>query len=386
LWALTCLKESRWQLALAGFMAIMAALTRSVGVSVLAAVLVLWLLRRRWVPALVFLLASGLTVGAWLYWTSIAPNQIVQRSYAAVVTTTGRHFMGPVGMVLTRTKNFVLVYLGRGLGSGSEVPTVEGTSVDNVFWIAVLVGLGLVGFYAMRKKAPIVPLYFLAYCGVLLLYPYKMTRFFVPAVPILLLGAFVGLATLGRRMGERTRLLALLTLSLTLLISSAPKAIRNSTNLEHCDRSQALTSRACFSDDRLAFFAAAKYAAEHLPRGSVVTTIKEATFFYYTGHPVLNADLAMAKGKDQLLPYLRSHGVDYVMVSSFVGGAEVVRPLLPVCGQVELVQDFGSRTLLLRLHDSAQGVTHNACAVLTAIKEQLTEEEKRSREDDDISL
>jgi hypothetical protein len=384
LWVLTCLPESRKQYFLAGFLAILAALTRSVGVSIVAAVIVLWLLQRKFRPALVLATVSGLTVGGWLYWTTIAPNQFTERSYAAVATSTAQHFSGPLGLVMTRTVNFGKVYLAKSIGAGLGVPTIGGTTVDNGLWLGLFLVFGIVGFWAMRKRGPAIPLYFMAYCGVLLLYPYKMTRFLMPVEPLVLLATMAGLGLVFRRWGPRPGLVLSFLLCAAITVNIAPGSVRMATSLKNCDRERATVSSTCFAADRLAFFEAARFAQEHLPEGAAVLTIKEATFFYYTGHRVLHPDLAMQRGKKDVLGFIRSKGIDYVLVTPFVGGAEIVRSLIPACNRIELVRDFGERTMLLRIHDSMREVERNACSNLIGIQDQILEDE--AQDDNEASL
>lgn len=384
LWVLTCLPESRRQYFLAGALAILAALTRSIGVSIIAAVIVLWLLQRKFRPALILAAASGVTVGGWLYWTTVAPNQFTERSYAAVATSTAQHFSGPLGLVTTRTINFGKVYLAKSLTSGLDAPTVAGSTVDNAFWLALFLIFGTIGFWGMRKRGPIIPLYFLAYCGILLLYPYKLTRFLMPVEPLVLMATLVGIFYAFSRKAPRLSLALAALFSVTLAVSSAPGAWRMARNLKDCDRAQATISASCFDADRLAFFRAAGFARGYLPPGAAVLTIKEAAFFFYTNHRVLHPDLAMQRGKNDVLGYIRGRGVDYVLISPFVGGAEIIRPLLPACDRVELIKNFGERTILFKLHETANTVRINACATFRNIERQIEQEEAES--DDEAAL
>lgn len=384
LWVLTCLPENGKQYFLAGTLAILAALTRSIGVSLVAAVILLWLLQRKFRPALILTAASAVTVGGWLYWTTVAPLQFTERSYAAVATSTAQHFSGPVGLVVTRTMNFGKVYLAKSIGSGLRVPTIEGASVDNALWLGIFLGFGIIGFWAMRRQGSSIPLYFMAYCGVLLLYPYKMTRFLMPVEPLILLATMVGLSVAFRRWRPRLGLVFCFLLSMTLVVSAAPEAWHMARKLRDCDRAQATRAASCFEADRLAFFDATRFTQDHLPDSAAVMTIKEATFFYYTGRRVLHPDLAMQKGKDDVLGYVRSQGVEYILVTPFVGGAEIVRTLVPACDRVELIRDFGERTVLLRLHDSSRDVERNACTNLQGIQRSIQEAE--AEKDDNASL
>ena len=63
----------------AGAFAIAAALTRSAGVTLVAALGVHWLYRRRYRWALALGVAASVSVGAWLTWTVVAPTRQVRR-------------------------------------------------------------------------------------------------------------------------------------------------------------------------------------------------------------------------------------------------------------------------------------------------------------------
>ena len=383
LWVLTCLPESKKQYFIAGALAILAAMTRSIGVSLVGAVILLWLLQRKFRPALVMTAVSAVTVGGWLYWTTIAPLQFTERSYAAVATSTAQHFSGPVGLVVTRTINFGKVYLAKSFAAGLTVPTIENNWVDNGFWLAMFLCFGAIGFWAIRRRAPAIPLYFLAYCGVLLLYPYKMTRFAVPVEPLLLMATMVGIVVALKRW-PRPALLLMALISAAIVSNTAPAGWRMARALRDCDRSQALVSSECFAEDRLAFFEATRFARATLPPDAAVLTIKEATFYYYTGHRVLHPDLAMQKGKGDVLGFIRNKGIEYVLVTPFVGGAEIIPDLIPQCERVELLKDFGHRTILLRIHDSMQGVERNACSNLHNIQKSILDD--RAEEAPETSL
>jgi hypothetical protein len=381
LWVLTCLPESRKQYALAGGLAILTALTRTIGVSMVAALIVHWLLQRRFRPALVFSVIALVTVGGWLYWTTIAPNQFTERSYTAVATSTAQHFSGPFDLVLTRTLNFGKVYLAKSIGAGLGVPTVEGPTIDNALWLGFFLLFGIVGFWHMRKRSPAIPLYFMAYCGVLLLYPYKMTRFLMPVEPLIVLSTLVGVVVALRRWGPRLPVVLAAVIAIAITVNNAPQAWRTARKLRDCNRAQATVSSSCFEADRLAFFEAARFAKDHLPPRAAVLTIKEATFYYHTGHSVLHPDLAIQRGKNDVIGFVRRQGVEYVLVNAFVGGAEIVRHLLPACDRVELIRDFGERTMLLRLHDGPPAGATDACASFRAIEKAILDEELESSDD-----
>lgn len=70
----------------AGASALAAALTRSASVTLVAALALLWALRRQWRACAALLVGAALTIGPWLAWTMVAPQQVVGRSYIADAT------------------------------------------------------------------------------------------------------------------------------------------------------------------------------------------------------------------------------------------------------------------------------------------------------------
>ena len=84
--------ERKWLAAL-GAAAILAALTRSVGITLLGAVFVHWAWERRWHALWIFSVAAGASVGSWLVWTALAPHEVHGgRTYVAdVVAGSAEH-------------------------------------------------------------------------------------------------------------------------------------------------------------------------------------------------------------------------------------------------------------------------------------------------------
>jgi hypothetical protein len=134
------------------------------------------------------------------------------------------------------------------------------------------------------------------------------------------------------------------------MTQSIPKSLKLVRNLADCDRSKATVSSGCFASDRLAFYEAARRANATLPRDAVVLTIKEATFFYWTGLKVYHPDLAEEKGGSDVAGYLDRMGIHYVMINAFVGGAAISRQLIGDCQRIELLATWEPRTALLQIH------------------------------------
>lgn len=382
LWVLVAFPASRRGLLWAGVLAILAGLTRSIGISLIAALLVLWPLQRQFKAFALFAVASAMTVGAWMYWTAMSPDQFSARSYTAVATTTGRHLPGILGMLEVRTLNFFKVYVTKSFAAGLEFPTLAGTSIDNALWILLILGFGGLGLWSVRKRMPLLPLYVGAYLGLLLLYPFKLTRFYMPVAPLILLAMFLGVVELGRRWNPRLGAMIAVLLSGILLMGTVPRSLKLVKHLEHCDRSTAMSSPSCFPPENLAFYAAVRLANDVLPPDAVVLTIKEATFSYYTGRLVYHPDLADQKSEGDILGFLDRNRIRYVAINAFVGGANIATSLAPHCRQIEVLGHFEPRTALFQIQPPGVAIppARNACGLLQDWSE--TKEEKETDEEE----
>ncbi|MGH7658052.1 MAG: glycosyltransferase family 39 protein, partial [Gemmatimonadales bacterium] len=157
-WVAMVLPEGRRRLFALGILAILAAMTRSVGICLVLALGLVWLLERRWKAVAVFGIAVALTVGTWLLWTSVAPGRIVPRSYAATVVKTANRASGQwLGALWDRGVTAVDVYGAHSVPSSLSVPTISGTSLDNLFWSAVIVLTLAASVIAFRKRLRLLP-------------------------------------------------------------------------------------------------------------------------------------------------------------------------------------------------------------------------------------
>ena len=155
-------------------------------------------------------------------------------------------------------------------------------------------------------------------------------------------------------------------LSGAILTHSIPRSLRLAKKLEHCDRSAAIASPQCWRPETNAFLAATRRANEVLPKNAVVLTIKEAAFHYYTGRTVYHPDLAHQKGGPDMLAFLSKSGIDYALVSAYVGGAEFIPLLAPACERIEVLGQYEPRTALLQIHPAPGSVPadRNACQLI----------------------
>jgi hypothetical protein len=350
LWVAVAFPDSRRWIYWAGALAILAALTRSIGVSLVLAFPVFLLLRRRYKAALGFVTIAALTVGLWFAWTLLPSNQFNARSYVAVAANTTRAQPSVADLVAVRTVKFVKMYVAKSFPAGLEVPSVPGTWIDNAVWVLAILGLGGVGLWSVRKRAPLLPVYVAFFLGLLWLYPFKLTRFYMPVAPLLLLSMFLGAIALTRRWRPIVGAAVISMISAAILLRSVPRALEMASSRARCDRSAPFTSQECFRPETVAFIAAAQRAREVLPSNAVVLTIKEAAFHYYTGLKVYHMLVGSRNSGDDPLSYLNRVGIEYVLISAYVGGAKYLSHLVPHCRNIEVLVRLEPRTALLKVH------------------------------------
>jgi hypothetical protein len=142
LWMLSKPSAGARGIGLAIAAAIVASLTRTVGATLLIAMMRYWVVDRRWNALAALTVAAVLTFGTWMAWTVMAPEQFVGRSYIADALTTGDGGSWLVPRLMMRIGQRVPFYLGEGLPYTLPLPSIAGTPVDNILG-AGLTAVGL---------------------------------------------------------------------------------------------------------------------------------------------------------------------------------------------------------------------------------------------------
>lgn len=367
-WFLTIRGGLRSGLIAGAAFAIVAALTRSIGITILAAVGMVWLQEREWKRLGWFIGASAVTVGSWILWNVLAPDQFASRSYAVSVTKapTG-DIEQPWMLLFHRMERFFDTY-SRSLPANLGAPSLDISWLDNAAWlllIAILLGAGL---WASWKKAPSVTAYTASYFLFLAFWPTKLSRFIIPIVPFVLLLLAWGAWVLAERWKPKL-VVAVAGLGAVLLCwGSLSGAYQKYESASRCvPRTAVDRGGNCFSDDQRSFFALMDYVKRELPDTAAFVTTKEATFGYYTGRKVLHPDLAIQKYEIGLLPKLVAHGIEYIVVSP-LHPTPLPKILVPRCRDLEVVRSFPPRTALLHIRSVVSAPEDpRACAAVTQL-------------------
>ncbi len=372
--------HSSRRFALAGACAIAAALTRSIGVALIAAVVLDSMLASRWRAAAALSVASALTVGAWFAWTLRAPEAAPGSSYVADAVyvptappsaplnpdaeAVGSAMSAPAprtftALLLDRSAHNVPGYLTRALPVVLAQPSTPDTPVDNVLGLVVLLALGAAGTAWLLRRQRAMLLTLATYATILAVWPYLVARFLVPVLPLIVLVLLVGAWRLGARLGGvRWQAPALATATALLTLVTFAPTMARLREIAGCDRSAVATQTVgCVSEPQRDFFAAVA-ALDSLAapqqggaQSPVILTAKPSTVFVLTGRRSVRQTAALERSDpDAFLAWLREQHVDLVLLSHVHIGQWGLSPMLRArCGEFEVLRTYPTHATVLRV-------------------------------------
>ena len=358
--------DRKWMVAF-GTAAILAALTRSAGISLLFAVLLLWIWERQWRALWIFSVAAGVSVGSWLVWTALAPHEVHGgKTYVADVLA-GSADHGLLFTLWERVTTRLPTYLTRIIPWELPLPVVPGTVVDNVFWVLVLVGVGALGLASIWRRWKILALYLVAYGGLLALWTWMNGRFLAPIMPLMVVVLLAGADVIRRRSNARLGIALGLALAGVVFLTGIRANWERLREFSGCDRSAPLQSPGCFKPDQRSLFAATRFVAENTPDSTVVLTAKDAAFAYYSNRETIRPRAVLADDPAVFITRLAESGADYVFLGRNVAieFGPYSASLRRACPSLELVESFPPWSLLFRLgSDVSPDTTSAACRAL----------------------
>lgn len=369
LWALARKETSPRWLILAGSAAVAAALTRSIGVTLLLAVGLHWLTERRWRLAALFVGTCAASVGLWLLWTALAPERYPGSSYVADAGYRGPHQeRSLVSVLLVRMVRYIPGYLGVILPQRLPLPGSGGMLIDNVLGaLIVAAGVGI-GFFAFYRRWRVAVFYLLAYVLLLVLWPWQLSRFVDPILPVLVPVVLLGVGELAARMKARWRMPAMALLALTMTVVGCSRTAELLRANAECERGLAWPPPACLRSDQQSFFAAAEYIRERTPRSAALVASKAAPLYYYTGRQSVALEPLVTGPPEHFVAEAQRAGAEYILLGTLhtleVGGlAEVVEAS---CEELAFEAHFPPRTYLLRFRGDGEVVAGNAACEAVA--------------------
>lgn len=330
--------------------AMLAALTRSVGVTLIAALGLHWLVQRRWllvgVPAL---FAVGV-IGAWLAWTAAGAEQFIGSSYIAElqVLWTGTDWIRPLP---DRAIRWTGAYLVHSLPTVLAVPTIAGTWIDNVLLLGVSGVAGAIGLFVLLRKWRPAAIWLIVYALFLIIWLYQVDRFVVPVLPLIVTAIVAGAHRAGKRFGRPATLGATALVALILGTGALLGTRSFVRERASCDRSADYPDPSCISEDQRSYFEALRWIEANTPEDAVFLSAKPGALYLYTGRRTIGFDRAVAVDEKSFIGEIRGQGAGWILL----GNLHVREPqrmasrLAANCGRVRLVAAFPPNTLLFAL-------------------------------------
>ncbi len=357
----------------AGGAAIAAGLTRNAGVTLLAAIGIHWLIQRRFRALSLLTLAGVMTAGAWIAWSLSAPGPDIAglsyRSDLTFVPAAVRASSGGSGLLVStlvhRVADNVPNYLGRMLPGLLPLPTIPGTTIDNLVDAAIACGALLMGFIPLLRRWRPAALYLLAYGALLALWPWSLPRFLVVLLPILVPVALAGAGSLAGRFSARPALVVTI-LAAVLALTGAIRTLDRIRATAGCRREWTPPDATCSSPDQASFFTATKFIRKRTPAEAVFVTAKRATLYYYATRRSMPLAAALAAGQDRLDSAMRAYGARYILLGSLYVAEpnQLQRILTARCAGLRVVAAFPPRTFLFAVADSGDAGAPDACGAL----------------------
>ncbi|HSE45666.1 MAG TPA: hypothetical protein VLA89_10110, partial [Gemmatimonadales bacterium] len=361
--------------------AIGAALTRSASVTLVAALALLWVVRRQWRAFAALSLAAALTIGPWLVWTMVAPHKVAGRSYiadatlltpapqppesAAVVPDTTPTPPGLGSALIGRVKQNLPAYAIVSLGI-LALPSLSGTRVDNVLWLIAIVSFGVVGLWGMWRWWTGACLALLCQCALLAFWPYVLDRYLVPVLPLAIIALVFGASRVGSRFPRvKGGMVLPAAMAVAILAGATPRVLGMKAKATECRSTLAEVRSRCGSPEERAFFEATAFIASSTPATARFLAAKEGAFYYYAHRQVVPIYGVLVGDVKDIRGYLAENEAEYVFLSHLkVDEWAITRPLMAICSDFGLVHAWGATTLLLRVEKG--GGDQRACDAIRA--------------------
>jgi hypothetical protein len=355
---------------LAAVLAIIAALTRSIGIALLITVGLQLILSRRFAGLVVFVLATIPTVGGWLYWSLVAPTKVVGRSYIADATR-GMGATSPVQVLIDRVTHHLPIYIGEAIPNAMIFPTVSGTPVDNFVVLAFLLTGLLFGIPFLYRDWRPAGIYLAAFSSILIVWPWFLGRFIIPLLPVFVPMWLAGIEAIGRRFSPKAGMICVFAAGGFLAVNAAM------VTTEMLERHLAISRDTLYplpihpdkpgSIGQVSFFEAVEYIKQKHPIDSIYVTGKPASFYYHTRRKSIERIFSGTIREEGFLKHLRTKGVDYVLLSHVhsVEWENLARRMRKNCEAFYLEASFPPATYLFRLAEPGiRAADLQACAAV----------------------
>ena len=386
-WAQVRAREVRggqW-LAVAGAAAIASAMTRSVGVTVVAAFCLTCLLQKRYRAMLMTGVMSALTVGSWFLWTKIAPTQAVGGGGEEYLTDTflrldaGRESF--VGVMFSRVSVNAVEYVSKLLPAQLPLPYFPGTVLDNLAAVTLIVALTAVGVAIMYRKLTYAVAVLAGYLALIFVWPWPVSRFISVLLPLVILTMLAGALEIGKRLTPKWKLAwpaAVAVLIAATSLSALPADVASAAS---CDRSSPHTSPGCFHAHEREYLAMTQWVRDSVPDDAVFVAVKEGTFGYYAERKTVPWIRVITTDSMAVLDFVRSLGATHLALTEVTGRDARLAQLFTIhCEALELDHRLAATTMVLRIREPGEPGAGDGCDALASYLEGIRTESIRPQD------
>jgi len=348
-----------WPAAAAGLAAFF---TRTVGIAVVLAVLSTGLLRRKWSTAIGAAIVALVLIFAWFTYTSRAADLTLGWSYANDLAYV-QPFTRPdalLARMISSAQHYLLVLPPWGFG----VPEVPDMPLDNVFWVVSGVALTVAGSRNAWRRWPSVVIYLAGYLGVLLVFPFSVTRLVTPLVPILTVLLALGMTSLAglvrREVQQDGPALAFLVVVASVGLS---RTVSAAAHQRECVAS-ALGS--CRTVAEAEWLATVDWIARNIPADAVVASSKPSTLYLVSHRRGVPSRILLGADVSELLA--PTGPITHILLSDLWGYERTALSgrLDAVCERLGTIATRWDGTLLLEVLEGhpEEREQPNACQAL----------------------
>ncbi len=353
----------RW-LALAGGLAIASLSIRIIGIALLAAVGLCWLIERRWRALATISAISAAPLVAWLLWTFHASGRFAGSSYVAesrLLLTGGAWRPALPARAFDSLRDYVTRAIPYHLG----VPTIAGTPLDNILVFCLLAVLSIAGLVALRKRWPGALLYLGLYGTVLLLWLWAVDRFVIPIVPLLVLVLFAGALSIASRARPSMRVIAVVPVAILLIAGSLARVLPAALVGIRCDRSGHLPWRECVTPAQADYLDAIAWIGERTPSDAILLAGKPGAVFWYTGRRSVSFPESLSKDTASFVPFLRSKGATHVLLGdvAFDPETRLLQRVVASCSQLRVEAAF-AKAMVFAVRPMGETPSLAACEII----------------------
>ena len=306
--------SSRRSALVAILLAMAAFLTRTAGITVVLAI-GLWLVqRRRRRELLAYGVACLVVVGGWFAYTQFVPGPDAGQSYGTDLAEADRPGRPDAPSRVELTYQNTLWYATSGLPSALALPTLPGTWVDNALWLAALVVLVGAGIMKLSRASPAVAWYLLLSGALLAAWPWRQDRLLLPIVPFVVAAMLIGADYLAQSLPSRTRAVILGTLTVLMGVGAIRGARDRDAAAATCDRSRPYESPGCYDDHSRSLAAAAHYLRSTASAKAIVLTGSGTAVNFLSGLSTEPPSIVRDFSPGEAGQRLRERGIRYILI------------------------------------------------------------------------